>query len=197
MTIHRSASSVAIQSGGGLDRLQQVHDKIDAAVIGVGDNYTRQQIATQIRDSFPGLPLVSAIHPNAVVARDVAIGEGTVIMAGAIVNTGSRVGACCVLNTNCSLGHDCEMLDCSSLAPKVAIGGSSRIERCSAVSIGATVVHGVRIGEHSVVGAGALVLDDIPVCSVAFGTPAKVVRRRVPSEPYLLRDQSSLTPVLA
>jgi sugar O-acyltransferase (sialic acid O-acetyltransferase NeuD family) len=177
---------------GGVDRLLTLRSNINGVVIAVGDNYVRRQLVTKVRRLCPDLPLVSAIHPNAVVARDVAIGAGTVIMAGAIVNPGSRVGGCCILNTNSSLGHDCEMYDYASIAPKVAVGGNSRIEECSAVSIGATIVHGVQIGEHSVIGAGAVVLDDIPACSVAYGTPARVARTRAPGERYLRREQDSL-----
>jgi acetyltransferase-like isoleucine patch superfamily enzyme len=48
------------------------------------------------------------------------------------------------------------------------------------VWIGAHVVvtGGVRIGAHSIIGAGAIVLKDIPPYSVAAGVPARVVRSR-------------------
>jgi acetyltransferase-like isoleucine patch superfamily enzyme len=45
------------------------------------------------------------------------------------------------------------------------------------IGIGAVVIEGVRIGEGSVVGAGAVVLRDIPEGVVAYGTPARAVRK--------------------
>ena len=50
---------------------------------------------------------------------------------------------------------------------------------------GANVVHGITIGADTVVGAGALVLDNIPERVVAYGVPAVVARSREPGEPYL------------
>jgi len=55
----------------------------------------------------------------------------------------------------------------------------------AAVCQGANVIHGVEIGEHTVIGAGATVLDNMPPRVVAYGTPARVVRARDPGEPYL------------
>jgi acetyltransferase-like isoleucine patch superfamily enzyme len=55
----------------------------------------------------------------------------------------------------------------------------------TALGVGANVVHGRTIGEHTVVGAGALVLDDVPEKVVAYGVPAAVARSREPNEPYL------------
>ena len=49
----------------------------------------------------------------------------------------------------------------------------------------ANIVHGVRVGAHALLGAGALVLDDVPSFAVAYGIPAKVVRQRSQDEPYL------------
>lgn len=55
----------------------------------------------------------------------------------------------------------------------------------SAVSLGAAVLPGVSIGEHSVIGAGAVVVRDIPGKVVSFGVPSKVIRSREIGEKYL------------
>jgi acetyltransferase-like isoleucine patch superfamily enzyme len=47
------------------------------------------------------------------------------------------------------------------------------------------VLHGVQIGEHTVIGAGATVTRSIEGFAVAYGTPARVVRSRQLGEPYL------------
>lgn len=44
------------------------------------------------------------------------------------------------------------------------------------VGIGAIVLPGVTIGEGSIIGAGAVVTNDIPPYSVAVGVPAKVIK---------------------
>ena len=58
--------------------------------IAIGDNNTREKIQRQLEDA--GLPVVSLIHPNAVIGTEVEIGIGTVVMAGVVVNSSSKIG---------------------------------------------------------------------------------------------------------
>lgn len=159
--------------------------EIAGAIIAIGDNWTRHRVAEKVKAGASDFKFISAIHPSAQIADRVSIGEGTVVMAGVVVNPDSLVGNHCILNTKSSLDHDCVMGDFSSLAPGVTIGGVVRIGAFSAISLGANIIHGKTIGAHTVVGAGALVLTDIPDHCVAYGVPAKVVRARIEGEKYL------------
>jgi sugar O-acyltransferase (sialic acid O-acetyltransferase NeuD family) len=154
-------------------------------VIAIGDNWTRGRIATHIKDLCPEIDFVMAIHPSAEIAGDVTIGPGTVIMAGVVVNAGSRVGEFCILNTRASLDHDSSMGAFSSLGPAATTGGAVRIGPYSNIGIGATVLQEVCIGTHTVIGAAAMVFRSIPDLVVAYGTPAKVIRPRNIGERYL------------
>ena len=153
--------------------------------VAIGDNFIRSQVAAHIAEICPGLPFVSAIHPKASLAREVAVAEGTVIMAGVVVNPCCAIGRLCILNTNSSLDHDSIMEDYSSLAPGATTGGNCRIGSYSAVSIGAVLIHGAHIGEHSVLGAGSTLLKNLEPFKVAYGTPARVIRARKPGDKYL------------
>lgn len=158
---------------------------IQAGSIGVGDNWARSQFLARIERICPTLPFVTAVHPSAQIGRDVRIGDGTVIMAGAVVNSGSEIGRFSIVNTKASLDHDGRMGAFTSLAPGVTVGGNVAIGDFSAISLGASVIHRVRIGSHSVIGAGAVVIRDVPERVVAFGVPAIVVRGRAPGDEYL------------
>ncbi len=155
------------------------------AIAAIGDNFIRSQVAARVRDVCPDLPFVNAIHPKASIGRDVSVGEGTVIMAGVTVNPCCAIGRFCILNTNASLDHDSVMEDFSSLAPRVTTGGNCRIGGYSAVSIGAVLIHDICIGEHTVIGAGSIVLKNLESFSVAYGSPAKAIRKRKPGDKYL------------
>jgi sugar O-acyltransferase (sialic acid O-acetyltransferase NeuD family) len=161
------------------------HRKVAAGIIAIGDNWKRHLMARKIASLVPAFRFVSAVHPSAAVARGVKIGAGTVLMAGAVVNSDCRIGNFCILNTNASLDHDGLMGDFSSLAPGAAAGGNVTIGEFSAVALGACISHGVAIGEHTVLGAGALALEDIPDHCVAYGIPARVVRKRGEGDRYL------------
>ncbi len=154
-------------------------------IIAVGDNATRAKAANFFEENYPQLEALSAIHPSAILGRDVTIGAGTVVMAGTVINPSSKIGCFCIINTRASLDHDCILGNFASLAPGVTTGGDCQIRAYSAIGIGATILHGVQIGEQTVIGANALVNKNIPPFSVAYGTPAKVIRKREAGERYL------------
>ena len=151
----------------------------------IGDNFIRSKVTARVREVCPDLPFVTAIHPKATIAKDVSVGEGTVIMAGVTINPCCLIGRFCILNTNSSLDHDSVMEDFSSLVPRVTAGGNCRIGGYSAVSIGTVLIHGIHIGEHTVIGAGSTVLKNLDSFKLAYGTPAKAIRDRKPGDKYL------------
>ena len=99
---------------------------------------------------------------------------------GRIVQTGSQIGDNVVLNTGASVDHDCDIRDGVQLAPGVVLGGRVRIDSLSFVGIGATIINRIVVGRNCLIGAGAVVVRDIPDHSVAYGVPARVIRQRDP-----------------
>ncbi len=158
---------------------------VTGGIITIGDNWTRHLVAEKIKSMLPDFNFVAVIHPSASIARGVMIGAGSVLMAGVIVNSDSKIGGHCILNTKSALDHDCVMGDFASLAPGVTTGGMVSIGAFSAISLGANIIHGVNIGEQTILGAGSVALKDIPDHCVAYGIPAKVMRKRQAGDKYL------------
>lgn len=167
-----------------LPELVAVH-AIKGVIVAIGDNFVRSNVVDRIKAISPGLPFVSAIHPKAAIAVGASIGDGTVVMAGVSIGPCSLVGQFCILNTNSSLDHDSVMEGFASLSPGAKTGGRCRIGQYSVVGMGAIVVQGIHVGEHSVVGAGSLVMESVESFVVAYGAPARVIRRRSPGDRYL------------
>lgn len=165
---------------GGLDELPNLINEysIDGIIIGIGDNYTRRHAYELISGIAPDIEFVSAVHPSAVLANDVIIPRGTVIMAGAVLNAASKVGEFCILNTKSSLGHDSTMANFSSLASGATTGGNVHIGLNSAICLRAAIIQNVSIGDHSVVGAGSLVLHSIGDRKLAYGNPITTLKNR-------------------
>ncbi len=154
-------------------------------LIAIGDNWSRGAVAAQVQQLMPSLPAISAVHPGAHIARSACIGAGTVVMAGAVVNSGARIGGHCIINTRSSVDHDSELGDFASLAPGATLAGNVRVGAYSAICMHACVAEKVSVGAHTVVGAGSVVLDDLPDEMLAYGTPARVVRPRNKTDRYL------------
>lgn len=158
---------------------------VEGLLIAVGDNFRRRELAERLRTAAPGLSFVTAIHPSAVVAKNVRVGCGTVVMPGAVINANASIGKFCIVNTKASLDHDCALADYASVAPGVTVGGNVSVGELSAICIGATIAHRVRIGRETVLGAGSTLLEDLDDNVLAYGTPAKRIRGRTADEQYL------------
>lgn len=123
-----------------------------------------------------GYTFYNVIHPLAVLASGVKLGEGVQVMAGAVIQTGSSIGCNSIINTRSSVDHDCVIGDHVHIAPGVTLSGGVKVGKMVHIGTGATVIQGISIGENSVIGAGAVVLGDLPSGVTAFGIPARVVK---------------------
>jgi sugar O-acyltransferase (sialic acid O-acetyltransferase NeuD family) len=156
------------------------------AVIAVGDNAARKRIAEELE-----LPWATAVHPWACVERDVMLGPGTVVFAGAVIQPGSQLGEHVIVNTGARIDHDARIGDFSHIAPGCTLAGSIELRSGVFVGAGATVIPGLKLGAWSTVGAGAAVVDEVAAGSIVVGVPARAIggqpaprasRRRVAKE---------------
>jgi sugar O-acyltransferase (sialic acid O-acetyltransferase NeuD family) len=152
-------------------------------VLAIGDNSWRRKIYNELKQFGFQFPIIK--HPSAIIASTSKLGAGSVVLANAHVGPDVRVGNVCILNSGSSVDHDCRLSDFSSLAPGVFMGGLVEIGECSHIGVGASISDRKRIGKHTIVGTGAVVVRDIPDFVVAYGNPAKVRRSRAEAEKYL------------
>ena len=165
-------------------KLIKEHD-IEGGIIGVGDNWVRHLIAQKILKMIPDFHFVKAVHPTAQIARQVNLKRGTVVMAGAAINSGSEIGDFCIINTHSSIDHDNIFEDYSSIMPNAVTGGNVRVGAFSVIGMGASILQEVKIGTHTIIGVGSVVLNSTDDFSVVIGSPAKVKKTRNKGDAYL------------
>ncbi|WP_281252432.1 acetyltransferase [Sporomusa malonica] len=161
------------------------YQNITHGIVAIGDNWVRNQVVNKVTQIKPDFKFIKAIHPSATIAKGVIIGEGTVVMAGSIINSDTKIGKHCIINTNSSLDHDNSLGNYVNISPGAVTGGNVIIDDFSTVSLGAKVIHKIIIGAHSLIGAGAVVVKNIESQSVWYGVPAKFIRKRNIGERYL------------
>lgn len=146
-----------------------------AGIVAIGSNRARKSVARWLTEN--GFRLVSAVHPSAQVARGVTIGAGTVVMAGAVVNSDTTIGDNVIVNTRTSVDHDCTIGNGVHLAPGVTLCGTVRVGEGAFVCAGATVIPNLTVGCGVTIGAGAVVIRDAPDDVTLVGAPARVLQR--------------------
>ena len=139
--------------------------------LGIGNNYVREQLISKAAENCWKLPVL--VHPSAVISPTARLGDGTTVMAQAAVSARARTGLGCVLNTGCSVDHDCVLGDCVHVCPGARLAGTVRVGSRSLVGTGSCIVPDVTIGAGVVIGAGAAVVRDMPNEVTAVGVPAK------------------------
>ncbi len=153
--------------------------------IAIGDNWRRFKVAQELMEIDPSIEFINAIHPNTIIGKNVVLGKGIMIMAGSIINADSMIGDFAIINSKASVGHESILREYSSLAPNCTLGGNVTVGKYSAISISATILNGIGVREHTVVGAGALLTKDADSFSIYYGVPAKLIRPRKLGEKYL------------
>jgi sugar O-acyltransferase (sialic acid O-acetyltransferase NeuD family) len=131
----------------------------------------RRALCERLLERNARLPLIA--HPAATISATAAIGAGTIISAGVVVQQDTRIGRFCTLYTSCSIDHDNVVGDFVSVSPGVHTAGRVTIEDDVFIGLGALIVGGVVVGSRATVGAGAVVLRDVAAGVTVVGNPAR------------------------
>lgn len=157
---------------GGLDWITGKNEQISIG-LGIGDGKTRKKIVDKIKTLNKNINFPPIIHPTAIIGSRVKIGEGTLIQAGCILTCDIKIGAFALLNTGVGISHDVKIDDFASLAPKCQFTGATTCGAFAEIGTGTLVIPRRNIGENATLGAGAVVIRDIPAGSTAVGVPAQ------------------------
>jgi sugar O-acyltransferase (sialic acid O-acetyltransferase NeuD family) len=143
--------------------------------VAIGSNTTREKVQEKFIEQ--GLSVISLIHPSAVIGTDVEIGIGSVVMAGIVINSSTRIGKGCIINTNSSLDHDNVIEDYVHISPGASLAGTVKVGKGSWLGIGSVVSNNVNICSSCKLGAGAVVVKDITEPGTYVGVPVRRVDR--------------------
>lgn len=152
-----------------------IESNIKCGVVAIGVNHARKNVSAWLTKT--GFELICAVHPSAQIGRGVVIGAGSVVMAGAVINSDSFIGSGVIVNTRASIDHDCMIGDGVHIAPGVTLCGTVTVGELSFVGAGATVIPNRSIGKQVTVGAGSTVVKDVPDGVTVIGCPAKIHER--------------------
>lgn len=156
----------------------QLSDLYDSGIskifLALGDNKRRLALTKTIKAI--GFELINVISPGAYVSPSVKLGSGIAVMPGAVINPDSVIGDLTIINTGATVDHDCLIEPACHIAPGCNLAGNVKLGEGVFLGIGCKVIPKIQIGSWAVVGAGAVVIRDLPANCVAVGVPAKIVK---------------------
>ncbi|MBN1774916.1 MAG: acetyltransferase [Clostridiales bacterium] len=165
--------SVGIHEVVGIISDASKYEKNAVFLVAIGDNEIRQKIQSKLE--LQGLSLAKLIHPNAVIASDVEIGSGSVVMAGVVINSSTHIGKGCIINTSSSIDHDCDLGDYVHISPGAHLAGNIHVGDRTWLGLGSLIINNLRICNDCTVGAGTVVLRNIDETGTYVGVPARKV----------------------
>jgi sugar O-acyltransferase (sialic acid O-acetyltransferase NeuD family) len=155
----------------------------DTVAVAVGQVEPRRELAEWVRSQ--SIPQQLVIHPSALIPRDSAIGEGTIIGAGTALYVNPMIGRNVFIGPRVVVSHDSVVGDFALLSVGCVVGARVDVAPGAFIGAGATVMppgwgpeSRLTVGEDSIVGVGAVVIRDVEPRSIVAGVPAKLLRYR-------------------
>lgn len=144
------------------------------AVCAIGnpkDKYNLIQKASAYNINFANL-----IHPGVAINKFIEFGSGCIICSGSFISVNTKIGSHVSINPGCGIGHDTVIGDYSSLYWNVTLSGNVCIQEGCEIGSKAVIIQKRSVGKWSIIGAGAVVIKDIPESCTAVGVPAKPIK---------------------
>ncbi len=142
-----------------------------AIAIGGARGQVRQTIACSVEKILK--PVL--ISKSASISPTSIIGQGSQVLANAVIAADVIIGEFCIINNSSNVDHDCSLGPGVHIAPGAILCGCISIGANSMVGAGAVVLPYTSIGKNVIVGAGAVVTKDIPDDQIVVGNPARKI----------------------
>ena len=145
----------------------------DEFICAIGDPVTRLAICNTFRKK--GASFTNVIHPTVIIADYSSIGTGVILCPRTIISTNVQIGDFVLINTSCVAGHDVTLEQGCTLSAQCDLMGGAYLEEATFLGSGARIFPTIRVGKGAKIGAGSVVIRNVPANVSVFGNPAKQI----------------------
>lgn len=149
----------------------------DVVICAIGAPKVRREVVEVLRSK--DAPTTIFVHDRAIIGDNVVLGIGTIVCPGVLVSCDVQIGEYVHINIGSTIGHDVSIGDFVTLSPACNLNGNVTIEGGVFLGTAVSIIPEKRIGASSIVGAGSVVVKNIPADVTAFGNPSVVIGRRL------------------
>ena len=160
--LHEEQSLLGYPILGDDSNLPILLERIRNALIAVGQIKSAQirfKLYDLLKSLGANLPIIKA--PTAYVSKHATVGEGTILMHGALVNVGAILGVNNIINSQALIEHNAQIGSHCHISTAAKINGEVIIENECFIGSGAIIHQGVRIGAGSIISAGVVVSSNV------------------------------------
>lgn len=169
-----------------LGRYEDLYDKkfkslIQDVYCPIGINAVRSKYLSSLKNEGYGIP--SFIHHTVSIAPDVILGEAVYMLAGNIIMPHTTLGNYIMINMDSTIAHHVNVEDGVFMSSGVNVGALINVRENAYIGMGVTVMTGVKeIGKETLLGAGTVIIKDVPDYSTVVGNPGKVIKTNKPDK---------------
>lgn len=144
-------------------------------MISIANARVRKKVVQKL-SSNPNICFPNFVADDVKMSDSVVLGKGCIICYSNVLTVNITCGDFVIINLDCTVGHDAVIGDFVTLYPSVNISGNVTVQDGVEIGTGANLIQGKIIGESTVIGAGAVVVADLPPNCTAVGAPAKPIK---------------------
>jgi sugar O-acyltransferase (sialic acid O-acetyltransferase NeuD family) len=138
-----------------------------------GDILSRHYITNDIINS--GGLMTNFIHPSVNLSM-VDVGLGIYIQESVIVQASAKLCNNCSIHIGALVAHESVIGESTFIAHAASISGCCEVGSCCFIGTNSTILPRIKIGNYVTIGAGCVVINDIPDYAVVVGNPGKIIR---------------------
>ena len=160
---------------GGTDHLKKIgQGKEVYAVIAIASYRAKVAISSKLEGI---VKWATIIDPSCSVSQYAEIGEGCIFQPNTFVSCDTKVGKHCVVNVHSTIGHDAIVEAFTSMMPYSDVNGNVHLEEGVYLGAAVCIIPSIHVGRETIIGAGAVVIRDLPGKCTAVGNPAKIIKQ--------------------
>jgi UDP-2-acetamido-3-amino-2,3-dideoxy-glucuronate N-acetyltransferase len=151
--------------------MSYIHPLADVATTSIGEGTKIWQFVVIMKGSRIGKDC--NICAQVLIENDVVIGDRVTLKSGVQLWNGTRIEDDVFIGPNVTFTND--RYPRSKEYPDKFSGIT--IKRNASIGANATLLPGITIGEYAMIGAGSVVLNDVPAKCVLVGNPARITKQ--------------------